>query len=516
MTVISFWFFLMLAAGVLIYYLVPQKGQWFVLLVLSIVYYCLAAVPYTIIFLIGSTLIAYSATRRIERERESAAEGREKKIAAVAVAAVAANALIWFLLKGSAFWTDTASALHNRNPAFPVLSALPVAAALGMGYYTAQVIAYILDVYWQISKAQRNPVKLFLFIAFFPQLTVGPISRYHELETLYKGHRFSYENLCFGSQRILWGLFKKLVIADRVGILTNAIWSAPESCTGFWPWIALLLYPLQIYADFSGCMDIVLGAAELFDIRLPENFNNPFFARSSQEFWQRWHITLGTWARDYVYYPVLKSRFLTGLGKRTRKRFGRRVGKLIPWGIGMAILWFVMGFWHGSMRFIFGVSLWYWLMLVLAELTKPLSDRIKAKLRVKTESFGWHLFQSMRTYLIYAVGAMFFSAGKLSEAFIRLRMLLQSFRALNPWIFFDRSILTLGFTWEDVNLILVGVVILFVAAGLREKRGYARTWIREQSVGFRWAVWIVLLLLVMVYGLYGPGYDASSFIYQGF
>ena len=128
----------------------------------------------------------------------------------------------------------------------------------------------------------------------------------------------------------------------------------------------MFLYPLEIYTDFSGCMDIVLGAAELFGVRLAENFRNPFFSRNSQEFWQRWHITLGAWARDYVFYPFMKSKCMVTFGKKCKKRFGKRWGKFIPWSVSMAVLWFVMGFWHGSVRHIFGVSLWFWSVLFIS------------------------------------------------------------------------------------------------------------------------------------------------------
>ena len=213
MTVTSFYFFLLLAVGVLLYYLLPHRIQWVVLTVLSVVFYFAAATPYTMLFLLAATLITYGSTLYISARRTE--DGTVPKlVSAVAVSAIFLNTLLWFLLKGSSFWILGSGLIHRAVPAFPILPALPWVGALGMGYYTAQVIGYILDVLWGTAPVQRNPLKLFLFVSFFPQLTVGPISRYQDFSKVYEPHAFSYENICFGTQRILWGLFKKLVIAE--------------------------------------------------------------------------------------------------------------------------------------------------------------------------------------------------------------------------------------------------------------------------------------------------------------
>lgn len=511
MTVTSFAFFAFLTIGMAVYYALP-KFQWMILLFLSICFYLSAAVPYTFIFPVISAILAYLSTMAYSRYKDD--EGKKKVLLFVTVFAIAVNVALWFFLKGSSFWISGSNLIRALIPSFPLLSPLPIVGAMGMAYYTSQVIGYVLDVYWGNTKPQRNFFKLLLFVVFFPQMTVGPISRYEHLKSLFERHHFRYQNICFGVQRILWGVFKKIVISDRTGILVDSIWASGR--TGFYPWIAVLLYPLQIYTDFSGCMDIVIGGAELFDIRLPENFKNPFFSRTSQEFWQRWHITLGTWARDYIYYPVLKSRILQKIGKKSRDKFGRKKGKLIPWTIGMAILWFVMGFWHGGIQHIFGVSLWFFIVIVLSERLNPLFHRANEILGIQTESFSWHLFQSIRTYFIYALGAVFFSAPGLHGALAHYKALIVAVTKPNIWIFFDGSILDMGVTWDDIHIIIFGTVMLFVVGVLRERYGYARDWMRKQILVFRWFVWLFLFAFTLVYGLYGPGYDASIFIYEGF
>ena len=427
MTITSFYFLTLVIIGVIVYYLIPKAWQWVELLILSLLFYYFAAEPYTIVYLIISTLVAYSAAIFMHKKRAEKGAGG-KGLLRLTFFALALNILLWFTLKGKGLWGFFAIRLQEYIyiPQVDAILDKELVAALGMGYYTLQILGYIIDCYWENITPQKNPLKLFLFTAYFPQLTTG---------------------------------------------LIFSITSSPGTYIGFYSWIVILLYPLQMYADFSGCMDIILGVSELFDIHLAENFKNPFFARTSQEFWQRWHITLGTWAKDYVLYPLLKSKSMIKFGKFTKKKFGKKTGKFLVNAVGMFILWMVMGIWHGGLRYIMGVSLWYWIILMLGDLFKPLFEKITTSLNMKTESFSWHLFQSCRTYLIYAVGAAFFSFG-VSRG---LAILQDAWKIIsvkdyaNPWIFFDGSILDLGVTYGDINIILLIVLMLIIVACLREK-----------------------------------------------
>lgn len=519
MTITSFNFLAFLFIGVIIYYLLPKKVQWMELLAISLIFYYLAATPYTIVYLVISAITAYFATlimtwqRRIKPNKQTIAN-------AALIISISVNLILWFVFKGKGLWAPVAERLisHFYIGKIDTLINTEFIAALGMGYYTLQIIGYIIDCYWENIEVQENPFKLFLFTSYFPQLTTGPISRYGDLESIYLGHKFKYKNIAFGAQRILWGFVKKIVLAERIGVLISAILAAPESYIGFYSWIVILLYPIQMYADFSGCMDIVLGASELFGVQLAENFNNPFFARTSQEFWQRWHITLGIWAKDYVLFPILKSKPMIRFGRFTKKHFGKCTGKFLVNFVGMFFLWMVMGIWHGGWRYIVGVSLWYWIILMSGELLSPYFKKITERLKMKTESFSWHLFQSIRTYVIYAIGATFFHVGFFSGLSL-LKDALKVFivkNCANPWIFFNESILDLGVTYGDLNIIFITVILLLIVGILREKYGYARLWIARQSFVFRWLIWILLFVFVIIWGKYGPGYDASLFIYQGF
>lgn len=519
MTITSIYYLAFVALGAFVYYLAPKLEQWVVMLILSIVFYFLMASPVTIFYLVGATAVAYIATGFLINKRAETERGKRIAVSILSIAIIL-NILVWFVIKGDLLLVSVNLVIRKVFTGLPEFRGFSFVAPLGMGYYTLQVIGYILDCTWEVATPQKNPLKLFLFVCFFPQLTTGPINRYSQLVCLYEKHRFSYKNLAFGAQRILWGIFKKIVIAERVSMIVNGIWENLDIYSGYYHWVALLLYPIQMYADFSGCMDIVLGTAEIFDIHMPENFNNPFFSRTSQEFWQRWHITLGGWAKDYVLYPLLKSKPMIRFSKFTKKKFGKQYGKFIATSVGMLCLWMVMGIWHGASKYIVGVSLWYWIILMLGDLMAPLFVCVNRMLSIPEESFGWHFFQSVRTYLIYAVGAVFFRALNMSEALDFIKSLFSMFlsekNGKNPWIFFDGSVLKLGITHIDLNVIIIGILFLIVVGGLREKYGYAREWMQKQFIVFRWIIWISLFVLILVYGKYGPGYSAAEFIYKGF
>lgn len=506
MSITSFGFLLMVCVGVLLYYVLPKSWQWMELLALSLFFYCMSAAPYTLIYVLISTAAAYLSTNYAAGKRAGADRG--KKIAAwLGIGAVLINIGLWFVFKGAGLWM----------PLFSKTAVMPYVASLGMGYYTMQVISYILDCCWETIEPQKNPLKLLLFVCFFPQMITGPISRYSQLEILYEKHPLSYENITFGAQRILWGFFKKLVLAERVGIIVDAIWSL-ETREGVFLWIVFLIYPIQIYADFSGCMDIVLGTAECFGIKLPENFNNPFFSRTIQEFWQRWHITLGTWAKDYVLYPFLKSKGMVRFGNFTKKKFGKRYGKFLSTTLGMFVLWMVMGIWHGGVKYIVGVSLWYWALLMLGELCAPGLKKVNLLFRVNENSFSWHLFQAIRTCLIFDVGLVFFRAENIGSAmaFFKDMIVMTVNGNMHLENLFNKSLLQFGLNVSDWVIILISVLLLVMAAALRERDGYARNWMAQQILPFRWFVWLGLLLVVVICGKYGQYYNAVNFIYQIF
>ncbi len=495
MSLTSFSFLVFLALLTAVYSLAGKKYRWTVLLAFSIAFFLYEASPLLLALPLLSSLSAYGASLAGARQRS-----RGKRGTVTVGAAIAFNILLWFIFKGGGYW----------KPLIPALSAVSLPAALGMSYYVMQVIAYLLDCHWESIQPERNFLKLFLFVIFFPQMTSGPISRREDMASLYDGARPTYGSITQGAQRIVWGFFKKLVISVRIAAVVDMVYADPGSMGSRWMLLAVVLYPLQLYTDFSGCMDIVLGAAELTGITLRENFNSPFFSRTVQEFWKRWHITLGSWAQTYVLYPVLMSPAAVRLGKWSRKHFSRRIGTLIPTEAGMFASWMVMGIWHGSYKYWIGSGIWYWVVMLLSELAKPLFKKLNALLHIPEKSLPFHVFQSLRTYGIFCLSLVFFRSADIPQALSVYGLLLGAVTGTAGAPAVSLALI------HGKKLLLVSLAVLFAASLLREKYGSARVWLAKRPLPLRWTVYLALLFAVLLEGQYGPGFEAADFIYQGF
>jgi D-alanyl-lipoteichoic acid acyltransferase DltB (MBOAT superfamily) len=377
-----------------------------------------------------------------------------------------------------------------------------------------QLIGYLADVYWGISKPQRNLLKFSLFISYFPQIMSGPISRYSQMEgQLFAGHTFNYTTVTFGMQRILWGLFKKMVVSERLAPFVNEVFSNGTSYSGAYIWIAAVLCAVQIYTDFSGNMDLIMGVSECFDIRFPENFKTPFFSKSFQEFWQRWHITLGVWLRNYIMSPILASDAWRKLGKAVTRRFGKKAGKLVPAFAGMLVLWLTNALWHGGSAKYVIMVLWYWAVVTLGQLFIPVFQRAKKLLRVRDDVFSWRLMQRLRTFLLYSVGVLLFRADTM---FIGLGMLKAAWISDPAHFLLSPSFWRLFGERADSLILVLSLFILFAVEAFMAQGRSVREWVGAQNLVFRWAVYCLLIFFVIICGRYGPGYNAAEFIYAGF
>lgn len=531
MSLVSLTFILFFIGVMVVYYLVPGKFQWLVLLTASIIFYFWSATPYTLIYVLLSIVSVYWATRRIEvldvrLEQTDDKENRKKIMSAkrsayligviICVGMLAALKYMNFILGNAGI----IASLFGKGVAIPEVHWI---ASLGISFYTLQMVGYLTDVYWGISKPQRNIAKLALFNCYFPQMISGPISRYHELEeTLFGIHKFDAQKIYQGLLRILIGFFKKLVISEHLIKVTDAIYAAPAEYGGVFVWIGTALYVIQIYADFAGCMDIVMGVSECFGVILPENFKTPFCSTTIQEFWQRWHITLGTWLKDYIMYPILRSSLWSKYTKTVKKKWGKRAAKLIPTFTGMLILWFGMGLWHGGGWNYIGEGIWFWLVIVLGQVLEPQFKSVLQKLRINAEGKVWYYFRCMRTTFIYAVGALFFKAGTLKNALFMLREAFSPIRLINTVneivpvvLVIDENIGTMQLSWTALS-VAVGTVIM-VIWGIMEKHGkpFIKT-VAKKNMFVNAVVVYVLLFMILLLGAYGPGYSSSEFIYGGF
>jgi D-alanyl-lipoteichoic acid acyltransferase DltB (MBOAT superfamily) len=409
----TFSFFLFIAATITACFLVPKRIQWLVLLAASVFYYTTFATAAPVWLLVtilatwGGALLLDSLNVKFKAEAKGSPERarltRLKKLCLTAVAVVDVGLLVVLKYRG-------------------LLTGGSIIAPIGISFYTMTAIGYMVDIYRGKYRAERNPLRLMLFLTLFLQIVQGPFLRYDDMgPKLRAPFSFDYDRLRRGSVRILWGLMKKAVIADRLGAYVQAALSDPASQGAPVLIIALLAYSVQIYADFSGYMDMILGAGSILGLTLPENFENPLAARSVADFWRRWHITLGAWFKDYVFYPVSLSGRATKWSRWLRKGGKARPAKLAPALMGLAAVWPLTGLWHGATWNFLLWGLMNGLAIALSLLTEPWQRKLLQKLNIRPESRGFKAFQVVRTFCLLTIFRAFSRTATLPEALTVLR-----------------------------------------------------------------------------------------------
>lgn len=502
MSITSFSYLGFVAVALILYYAIKPKWQSRYLLLVSLVFYLLAGQGYTIAYLVISTVSTYYAALAIHSTEN------EKKAKRILVATLVLNFGLLALLKYYGFILWNVNAVRALFGGAPVGTTVRIAAALGVSYYTLQLTGYLLDCYWKVGLVQTNFLDFALFACYFPQMTSGPISRYKQVQgSLYAEHRFNYMQVTHGLKRMAWGLFKKMVIADRLGLIVNSVYANYESYHMTIIWAGIFCFALQLYTDFSGCMDIILGTSECFGIALPENFRNPFFSTTIQEFWQRWHITLGTWLKDYIMDPVLKSNTWIKLGEKSRKRLGKKWGKRVPTYLGMLVLWLSMGLWHGSgWKFIIGEGLWFWIVIITGNMcSKPL-QKLNQKLHINPQNILWITFQRLRTFFIFSIGLICFRAENMGEVFAVLKAGVTHYSQRG----FSQVKGDLGL----VNLIMLCIAfVIFAAAEIMQNRKTdIFSWITQRPAAVSWCTYMVICAMILL----SLSISGQSFIYAGF
>jgi len=494
LTAIKYLIFLL--GMVAFYYVLPKKIRWIGILAGNAFFLYKSNSRMELLFWLCMALVTYAAAFGISAVPEKK-EAVRKVLLLFSVTLLAATLI---LLQASSFF------------GLPDLGLSPI----GISYYTLSWIAYLCEAYWGTGAVQKNPLKFLTFAGFFPLLTSGPIVRYREVGNhVLDGNRLSYENLTNGAARIAWGFMKKLIIADRIAIFVNAVYGNPYRYPGAFLLVANVFFVIQLYADFSGCIDIALGSAEMLGIKLPENFDLPFFSQTLEEFWRKWHITLGGWLRDFILYPLLKSAPMQAIGRFGKKAFGKKTGKKLPTWIGLMISWFLVGFWHGGgWNYIFGVGILFGTVIILGDALSPVFAWIIKLLRINTDAFSWKAFRVVRTWFIFCFGLSFFRAGSLMDGFRNVKL---AFTIHNPWIFFNGELYGLGLDRTDFNILAFFLAILAISAVLRAvTKKSIRALMAEQNLVFRWICYLLLVYAIIIYGCYGTGFNSASFIYQGF
>lgn len=383
---------------------------------------------------------------------------------------------------------------------------------LGISYYTLSLVGYLADVYWRKEKAEKNFFKLLLFTLYFPKILEGPISKYRNVsEQLYEGHSFDYNRVCFGLQRVIWGFFKKLVIADRLSFYVNEVFGNYILHYGSEFVVAAVLGAIQLYCDFSGCMDIGLGISECFGITLEENFNHPFNSRSAAEFWRRWHITLGIWFKDYIYMPLSVNPRLIKMTGKVRKKFGKRAGKNFSTVIPLVCVWILTGLWHGT-----GINyiIWgaYWgILIILSNIFEPQMKKFAKLLKVDIESKGYILFQKVGVFLLFVISRIITLSKSVDAMLFAFKRIFTDFA---PWKFTDGSLFSFGVDRPKFLVVIISIFFLGFISNRQENGIHIREWIANRPLPIRWIIYYAAIFAVLIFGAYGSGYDAGAFVYM--
>ena len=536
MALTSFNFLVFLAVVITVYYLVPKKYQWCVLLVASYGFYLSSGIAH-VLYIMGTTLFTYGAGRWMQKLRDDfqtqlqdAGDGLTKeekrdmkkavsaKIRRIQVATVLVNLGVLAYIKYMNFFI---SGINNVLAFFTWDASVPmvnVLVPLGLSYYTFNSVGYLVDVGRGKHPAEKNLGKFALFTSFFPSIVQGPLFRFCDVGVqLQTPHELEYNNLKYGAQLILWGFFKKLVIADRVSAIAMTVFAPGfTGYTGSHVFVGVLAYSFQIYCDFSGGTDITRGVAQMMGINLPMNFERPFFATSMADFWRRWHMSLGAWMREFVFYPIMLSKGVTALSKKFRKRWGAYAGKMVPSVAAPMVVFFLIGIWHNLTWQYITNGLYNAILISSSVALQPVYKKLAEKLHVNTETFAFRLFQMLRTFVLLCFSRIIVKAPSLGDAWKMIKSLFTGWD-LNFLFGLDGKIFTdYGVTYRDLFVLACAIGLLFIVGVLQERGMKIRETLAKKPLVIRWGAVLALLFLVMVFGIYGPEYDASSFIYGGF
>ena len=384
---------------------------------------------------------------------------------------------------------------------------------LGISFYTFQTVAYLCDVYWTNCTAEKNPLKVLLFTSFFPQITQGPISTWKDLSPeLFTPHKLDYHNFSYGAQRMIWGFFKKMVVANILSAYVATAFAKYPTYTGLATFMAALCYSAQIYADFSGYMDIMCGLCEMLGIRLTENFERPYFSKSVAEYWRRWHISLGAWFKNYVYYPLAVSRWNQKLGKWSKQHIGKAVGGYLPATIALVIVWLATGLWHGaSWAYIAWGGVNGVFIIFSMWMEKPY-EKWKKALHIRETSWLWRAFQVLRTFLLVTFIKVLPEVGTLGQGFGLWKRIFtehtipRSIPQLLPFAPYPRPL----------GAVCLGIVLMFVVSLLQRKGSVRARMERRVPYVLRLLVYAFLFFMIIYFGIPASGGAREGFLYAQF
>lgn len=529
---ISSWHYLLgfLPAVYVIYAACPQSLRWIVLLGSSYAF-CWFASHLLPVYLLAATVITWATALLIDRARsrgaahkrpgETRAERKQRRAVTdrhmriILLVGIMLNLGMLVVLKYGVFIEKSLyTALGVMGLQIPSSPSSHIALPLGISFYTLQAISYVVDVYRGKYPVCHNLGTVALFLAFFPQLTEGPIGRFEHLAPQLRAGTIAVdEKRAYGIQLILWGCIKKLVVADRLEPLVSALFDQPTRYSGIMIALAALLYTLQLYADFSGVIDIARGSAELVGVSLEANFRQPFFSRSVNEFWRRWHMTLGGWLRDYVFYPVSLSRQSRWLATWARTHLTGRATQLLPATLALAAVWLATGIWHGAAWKYVAYGLYYFGLVMIGMLLEPAIARFFSWSGINRAGKGTRAVALLRTFCMVVLGMMLFRAASLRDFATMFYSFLSS-SGLDQLT--SGELLKHGVDSYDLLIVALVALAMLIIDIAHEHDIALRPLLLGKSRARRWATGLALFVMVVVFGAYGALYTPVPSIYAHF
>lgn len=464
-------------------------------------YFYMSWNPKYALLIAGSTLVTFFSGIIIEKcaGMEEIQGERYKKIALVLCLII--NLGILGIFKYCNFFIASLSRILTALHITTITRRFDLLLPVGISFYTFQALGYIIDVYRGEIKAEKNVVRYALFVSFFPQLVAGPIERsknlLFQIRNISTTKLWNAKRVVSGAILMLWGYFMKMVIADRISLLVNTVFDNYRMYGSTELIIAALGFAVQIYCDFGSYSLIAIGAAKILGFELMENFNTPYFAHNIKDFWSRWHISLSTWFKDYLYIP---------LG-------GNRKGK-IRRAVNLMIVFLVSGLWHGaSWKFVAWGSI-HGFYQVAADFIYPYRQRIEQKLKIKKECFSWSFLQTVVTFGLVTFAWIFFRADSIADAF---RFIARIFMRPTPWLLFNGGIYELGLDRVEMNILIFSIILLALVDLVRYKKKMTiDLFLMEQNLWFEWVAIIGIIIMIFIFGEYGASFDAQQFIYFQF
>ena len=480
-----------------LYFVIPKALRQIWLLAASYYFYMSWNARYALL-IAASTLITYVSGIAIERYRDSGRTGRRLT---VLFSCLGINLGILLFFKYGNFLIASLDRglelLHIGSVDQRFYFLLPV----GISFYTFQALGYTIDVYRGDVRAETNLIRYALFVSFFPQLVAGPIERsknlLSQMQNIAEIKLWNARRVTSGTILMIWGFFVKMVIADRAAVLVNTVFDNYRMYGSTELVLAAVFFALQIYCDFGSYSLIAIGAAKIMGFELMENFNTPYFACSIREFWSRWHISLSTWFRDYLYIPL-------GGNRRGRARKAANI----------MIVFLASGLWHGAD---WSYVVWggiHGAYQVIGDYLASFREKCIRKLRVNTACFSWKFLQTAVTFVLVVFAWIFFRADSIGDALQYIRRI---WVRPTPWVLFNGEIFTLGLDRPEMNILFVAICMLGLVDLVRyRKKMTLDVFLMQQNLWFRGGVMIGLVVLIFVCGKYGVGFDPQQFIYFEF